>query len=245
MKISIITVSYNSAKTIEATFKSVLNQTYSNIEYIVVDGGSNDGTLLIAENYSDLINILVSEPDNGIYHAMNKGIKLSTGDVIAILNSDDFFASSDIVFKVSEMINETKSDVIYGNINYINKVGKIVRLWNSFKYEKGSFAEGWHPPHPSLFVKKHIYDKYGDFDLDFNIASDFEFMLRIFENNDYKKTYLNETIVCMMTGGKSNTIQGVLEGNKEIKQAFKKNNIKYQKFYFFKRYLYKILEYLK
>ena len=245
MKVTIITVSYNSDKTIETTFKSVLEQTYSNIEYIVIDAGSTDNTLNIAKKYSDLISILISERDNGLYYAMNKGIKLSTGNVIGILNSDDFYKNKFVIQKVANEFETKDVNMVYGNIDYINIDGKIVRFWKSSIYKINSFKTAWHPPHPSLFVKKIVYEKYGDFDTDFKIASDFELMLRFFEHHSLSSSYLNDTMVTMLLGGVSNTFSGILRGRDEITRAFKKNEIRPSFFYLAYRYLPKIYNILK
>ena len=245
MKISLITVCYNSSTTILDNIISVSDQTYSKIEHVFIDGKSSDDTVRIIKNNSSVEFKLISEDDDGIYHAMNKGIKLASGDIIGILNSDDAFSSNYIISKVINKFQETNCDILYGNINYKNKTGETVRIWDSSLYSKGSFVKGWHPPHPSLFVKKSVYDSCGLFDTDFKIAADFEFMLRVFEKNDFKISYLNETLVSMLVGGKSNTLRGIISGQKEIKMAFKKNNIYLPKFYFVRRYLKKLKEYLK
>jgi glycosyltransferase involved in cell wall biosynthesis len=240
LKISIITVCYNSSKTILDNIKSVNDQSFKNIEHVFVDGLSSDNTVELIKLYSRKKKVIISEQDNGLYYAMNKGIKIASGDIIAILNSDDIFSSDDIISKVVNKFKKTKCDILYGNINYKNKKNKIVRTWNSSPYQKGFFSKGWHPPHPSLFLKKSVYDSCGLFDTDLKIAADFEFMLSVFEKNDFKIEYLNETIVSMLIGGKSNTLSGVVKGYKEIKLAFKKNNIYLPNFYFFRRYLQKL-----
>ena len=245
LKVSIITVSYNSQKTIQRTISSVNNQDYSNIEHIFIDGQSDDRTLEIIKSKSNRKNILISQPDMGIYDAMNKGLKIASGDIIGILNSDDIFTSDSVVSKVVKTFIEKKSDILYGNINYFNEKGVIVRTWKSSKFIKGDFVKGWHPPHPSLFVRRYVYEKDGLFDIDLKIASDFEFMLRIFEKSNYDIIYLNQTVVSMLTGGKSNSIIGIYKGYKEIQKAFKKNNLTPKSFYFIKRYISKIFEYLK
>jgi glycosyltransferase len=245
MKVSIITVSYNSSDTIRKTFNSVKNQNYDDIELIVVDGGSNDSTVSIINENKNFIAKFICEPDNGIYDAMNKGIKLASGDIIGILNSDDIYSSENIISEVVSQFKKTKCDVLFGNINYMNQKGEIVRTWNSSPYQRGSFSKGWHPPHPSLFVKKSVFNSCGLFNTDLKIAADFEFMLRVFEKNNFRILYLNETFVSMLVGGKSNTFRGIIIGHKEIKLAFKKNNIYLPKFYFVRRYFNKLKEYLK
>lgn len=242
MKITIITVSYNSDKTIERTIKSIFKQSYNDIEYIIIDGGSTDETLNILKKYNEIINLIISEPDEGLYYAMNKGIKLATGNVIGILNSDDFFKDNFVLQKVANEFKITKSDMVYGNIDYINNENKIVRYWKSSVFKKNSFCKGWHPPHPSLFIKKKIYDKYGVFNTNLRICSDFELMLRFFEVHNVTSSYLDLTTTTMLVGGVSNSLSGILRGRKELKIAFKLNNIKRSIFYEYHRYLPKILK---
>lgn len=237
MKISIITVCYNSAATIEKTIESVAAQTYNNIEYIVVDGNSKDLTVAIIKKYETVINKWISEPDNGLYDAMNKGIAMASGDLIGILNSDDFYKNKFVIQKIVNEFEIKDVDMVYSNIDYINKNEKIVRFWKSSFYKINSFKTAWHPPHPSLFVKKIVYEKYGYFDTDFKIASDFELMLRFFERHSLSSSYLNATTVTMLSGGVSNTFSGILNGRDEIMRAFKKNKIRPSFFFLAYRYL--------
>ena len=245
MKISIITVSFNSSKTIINSINSVNNQNYKNIEHIFIDGNSDDGTFELIKKYSTRSKIVISEPDEGLYDAMNKGIKIATGDIIGILNSDDIFSSTTIISIIADAFKRNKCDILYGNINYINNENKNVRYWKSSKFIKGTFKNGWHPPHPSLFIKKDVYDNYGNFDISLKISSDFDLMLRFFEKSNNKCFYLDKTIVNMMIGGRSNTIKGIIKGSKEIKLAFTKNKIKPAYLYLFNRYMNKIFKYLK
>ena len=242
MKVSVITVCYNSSKTILDTIKSINQQTYPDIEHIFVDGQSNDSTLEIINENSNRNPIIISESDEGLYYAMNKGVKLATGDIIGILNSDDFFKDNFVLQKIVNQFEITKSDMVYGNIDYLNSENKIVRYWKSSVFKKKSFSKGWHPPHPSLFIKKKIYDKYGVFNTDLRICSDFELMLRFFEVNNISSSYLDLTTTTMLVGGVSNTLAGILRGRKEINIAFKLNNIKRSIFYDYYRYLPKILK---
>jgi len=232
MKISIITVSYNSENTIETTFKSVLQQTYSNIEYIVVDGGSTDGTLKIAEKYSAIITVLVSEQDDGLYDAMNKGIKLATGDVIGLINSDDLFCDPDALTKVVKVFEKNKNlDSVYADLFYVSQhdTNKIVRRWVTGNQRK--FKYGWHPAHPTFYIKKSVYDRYGLFDLSFNLASDFEIMLRFLDKEKISTTYLKEPLVKMRLGGETNkNFKNIYRQNIECVKAFKKNDLKVIKF---------------
>ena len=229
MKVSIITVVYNNEDTIKDAIESVLNQTYKNIEYIIIDGVSTDGTVEVIKSYGDKIDKFISEKDNGIYDAMNKGIKLASGDIVGILNSDDFYASNDIIEKVVKTLKEQKVDSVYGDLVYVNAkdTNKIVRYWKSKPYKKGLFKKGWHPAHPTFFVKKEIYDKYGIFNLDFKIAADYELMLRFLEKYQISSGYIPEVFVKMRIGGESNqSIKNIIKANIESYNAWKVNNLK-------------------
>jgi len=213
MKISIITVSYNSAKTIEDTIVSVVGQSYPDIEYIIIDGGSTDETLNIVRKYIDgstnpskMVIKVVSENDNGMYDAMNKGIKLATGDIVGILNSDDIYASNEVVRIVAETFVRDVSDCIWGDLVYVdrNNPGKVTRKWESSSYEEGNFQKGWHPPHPTFFVKRGVYERYGSFRTDLRTSADYELMLRFLEKNKITSSYVPQILVRMREGGKSN-----------------------------------------
>tara|TARA_R110000822_G_scaffold89201_3_gene206286 strand:+ start:24 stop:773 length:750 start_codon:yes stop_codon:yes gene_type:complete len=234
MKISIITVSYNSGKTIETTFMSVLQQTYKNIEYIVIDGGSTDNTLKIIEKYSEIITVLVSEQDNGLYDAMNKGISLATGDVIGLINSDDLFCDPDALNKVAKVFKKNINlDSVYADLFYVSQqdINKISRRWISGIQRK--FKYGWHPAHPTFYIKKTIYDRFGLFDLSFKLAADFEIMLRFLEKHNISTTYLKEPLVKMRLGGETNkSLKNIYYQNIECLRAFDKNNIKVAKFFY-------------
>ena len=184
MKISIITVCFNAVSTIKDTIDSVLNQNYPEIEYIIVDGASTDGTVEIIRSYGNRIAKFISEPDEGIYDAMNKGISLASGNIVAILNADDFYINSQVISKVVKAFRESGADIVYGDIVIVHpeNTEKVVRYWKAGKYRPGSFKWGWHPPHPAFFVKRKIYEKYGVFDLEFKrVAADFEIMARFME----------------------------------------------------------------
>ena len=228
MKVSIITVVYNNKDTIKNAIESVLNQTYKNIEYIIVDGASTDGTVEIIKSYGDSIDKFISEKDNGIYDAMNKGIRLASGDIIGILNSDDFYANNNIIEKVVKEFEDKKVDSVYGDLVYVNAkdTNKIVRYWKSKPYKKGLFKKGWHPAHPTFFVKKKIYEKYGLFNLDFKIAADYELMLRFLEKHQISNSYIPEIIVKMRLGGESNqSIKNIIKANIESYNAWKMNDL--------------------
>ncbi len=245
MKVSIITVVYNNKKTIEDTIKSVLNQTYKNIEYIIIDGASTDGTVDIIKSYEDKIDKFISEPDNGIYDAMNKGIKLTTGDIVGTINSDDFYASDNIIEMVMKEFKEKNIDSLYGDLIYIkyDNINKVSRYWKSSKFIKGSFLKGWHPPHPTFFVKKDVYNRYGLFDTSLSISADFEIMLRFLERYEITTTYLPTVLIKMREGGISNnSLKNILIGHKNIRKAFLKNGYKPSIFYTPKRLFSKILQ---
>lgn len=227
MKISIITPSFNSEKTIENTIKSVLNQTYKDIEYIIIDGGSKDNTLAIINKYKSRITEVISEPDKGIYDAMNKGIKLATGEVVGILNSDDLYFDEYVVENVVKVFKENPIDCLWGNLVYFkNDSNKFIRIWKGGKYKPGIFKTGWVPPHPTFFVKKEIYKKYGYFRLDFPIAADYELMLRFLEKYKIKGYYLPRFLVKMRVGGTSNKLKNIIKGNLECIRAWKENNLR-------------------
>lgn len=249
LKISIITVCYNSEKHIENAILSVLNQSYSNIEYLVIDGGSKDATIKIINKYKDSISTFVSAPDNGIYDAMNKGLSLATGDVIGFLNSDDFYSDRESVKKAMEVFNrETNIDCVFANVNYVNedKPDKIVRRWVSGEYKARSFKRGWHPAHPTFWVKKEIYKKFGVFDPSFKLAADFEIMLRFLEKYKITNIYINEPLIHMRLGGAtSGSLKNIIKQNKECYLAFEKNNIKISLLYTFFRLIPKIKEFFR
>lgn len=230
MKISIITVSYNSEKTIRDTLQSVANQTYDNIEHLIVDGNSNDNTLKIVEEFPHITNIL-SEPDNGIYDAMNKGILRATGEVIGILNSDDIFASSNIIAEIAKVFQEGVAlDTLYGNIEYFEhgQVDKIVRYWRTKSYYSRFFEDGEVPPHPALFVKKKVYDEIGLYYPHFKICSDYEFMFRMLKISGYKSKFLDKSIVKMRMGGVSTRgIRSYITTTKELKECWQMNGYNY------------------
>lgn len=229
MKISIITVSFNSQNTIEETILSVINQSYKEIEYIIIDGKSADETMSIIEKYKDKISIIISEKDKGIYDAMNKGINLATGDIIGILNSDDVYASNDVITEVAKKIKESNADALYADLVYVerNNLNKIKRYWKSGKFKRSKFKWGWMPPHPTVFIKKHLYNKFGTFNLELKSAADYELMLRFFYKENITPVYLQKVITKMRQGGESNaTVKNRVNANKEDRKAWKINACK-------------------
>ena len=241
MKVSIITVCFNSELTIEETINSVISQTYSNIEYIIIDGKSTDNTLKIIKKFGNRVDLLISEKDDGIYHAMNKGVSEATGDVIGILNSDDLFYSNNTIKNVVKyFIADKKLKILYGNIIFFNSyTKKVTRFWKSKKYYKNFFEHGNIPPHPSVFIKKEIYFK-NKFNTNFKIAEDYEFLLRLLKKKNILSKYINETIVKMREGGISTTTKHLFFQNKEIIKCWQLNNLPIPWYFFILRIIKKI-----
>jgi glycosyltransferase involved in cell wall biosynthesis len=230
MKISIITVVYNNERTINDALVSVLGQTYKDVEYVIIDGNSSDKTVQIINNFKDRLGYFISEKDAGIYDAMNKGVLAATGDVIGILNSDDLYQDATVIESVmNQFIQNPTLDIVYGDLVYVknDNVDKVVRNWISNPYYKNFFENGNVPPHPSLFVKKSVYEKAGLFDLNFKLAADYEFMLRIFKKHNFKSKYINKVIVKMRLGGATNqSFSNIKKQNIEILKAWKHNQLK-------------------
>ncbi|MES2679530.1 MAG: glycosyltransferase family 2 protein [Bacteroidota bacterium] len=246
MKISIITVTYNSAATIEQTILSVIGQSHPDIEYIIVDGQSTDDTLKIVEKYKHRIAKVVSEKDSGLYDALNKGIGLATGDVIGLLHSDDFYIDDKVIEKYAQLFIDKKPDAVYSDLYYVDKTdtGKIVRKWKSGSYSPGAFVNGWMPPHPTFFVKKELYVKFGQFNLGFKSAADYELMLRFIHKQKINLAYLPEYTVKMRVGGKSNvTVQNRINANLEDRRAWEINGLKPRFYTLYLKPLRKILQF--
>lgn len=247
MKVSIVTVCFNSIDTIEQTLNSVLSQTYPDIEYIVIDGGSTDGTLDILKKYRNQIHRYVSEPDHGIYNAMNKGIRLAAGDIVATLNSDDVYADETIVSRMAEFMRKNNLDAAYGDLVYTAPANTthITRVWKAGKYKKNAFRHGWVMPHPTFFCKNQFFERYGYFDERFQIAADFELMLRFVEKHKINVGYLPEVIVKMRSGGKANVLRGMIRGNWEILKSFRLNGLHLSPCYFVLKPIIKLSQILK
>lgn len=229
MKVSIITVCYNSASTIEATIRSVVSQDYKNIEYIIVDGKSQDDTLQIVEKYAEEISKVVSEKDEGIYFAINKGIALATGDIIGILHADDFYTHEKIISGVVRAFQGKNVETVYGDLQYVDRgdTEKIKRHWSAGEYHEGLFYKGWMPPHPAFFVLKKCYKKYGLFNTSLKSAADYEMMLRLLHKHKCSTAYIPEVLVKMRIGGKSNvSIANRIRANREDKKAWLLNGLK-------------------
>ena len=228
LKVSIITVCFNSERTIEDTLISVSGQSYQNIEHIVVDGASTDSTLSILRAHADRIAHLISEPDLGIYDAMNKGIALASGNVIGFLNADDVFARKDSIEKVVTAFERNSAVAVYGDLVYVRgeNLDAIVRLWRSGKFSPAKLKFGWMPPHPTFYVRNELVTLVGNFDTSFRIAADYDFILRCLSRKDLPVVYVPDILVRMRAGGASNrSVMAVLRKSQEDYRALRKNRI--------------------
>lgn len=249
MKISVITAAYNSGKTIADTFKSVLSQSYLDYEYIVVDGCSKDNTIDVIEEYEPRFKgkmRWVSEPDKGIYDAMNKGIKMATGDVVGIINSDDFFTSNEVLESVAKEFGKDSSlDAIYGDIHFVKDedLTKCTRYYSSSYFRPWLLRFGFMPAHPSFYVRKEVYERHGLYDLQFRTSSDFEMMVRLFGKNKIKSKYINMDFVTMRAGGESTAgMEAKKKVNRDIASSLKKHGIFTCQAFQWIRYLWKAVE---
>lgn len=246
MKISIITVVYNNEATIRQAIESVLNQTYLNLEYIIIDGKSTDNTVSIIEEYKDQLSCFVSETDKGLYDAMNKGIASATGDLIGILNSDDTFYSDNVI---QEIVDFHKKNDIYasvGNIIQHKENGKVVRQYSSKYWSPNKLKVGFMPPHPSIFFNKELFEKYGNYELGFKIGADYELITRFFLKNRIVWKYSGITTTAMLIGGLSSS--GASSYNlitKEIQKALSMNDISYSSIKIKMRFMWKLIGFLK
>ncbi len=228
MKISIITITYNSEKTLRDTIESVLSQSYPNIEYIIVDGKSKDDTCNIVRSYGDRITTFISEKDNGLYDALNKGIKLATGDVVGFLHSDDMYASTETVKIIAEAFTKFQIDSVYGDLVYVdqNDTSKIIRFWRSRKFSRAKALTGWMPPHPTFYLKREIYEKYGGFNTTFKIAADYESILRYLVRFKASTFYIPIVLIRMRVGGESNkSVKNIIRKSLEDIRAMNTNGL--------------------
>lgn len=229
MKVSIITITLNSAKTVERTLLSVQQQTYGDIEHIVIDGASTDGTMEIVNHYASRLAQVVSEPDNGLYDALNKGLALATGDIIGILNSDDVLADESTIATIVSRFVREQADLVYGDLLYCrdtNKSDSVIRYWRSNIFREKSLKCGWMPPHPTLYCRRNIYEIVGLFNSGFRISADYDLILRIFSHSEFKKVYLPNVIVKMSAGGVSNrNLHTILLKSREDLRAVRSNHI--------------------
>lgn len=247
MKISIITVCLNAESTLRSCIQSVIEQTYNNIEYIIIDGGSTDNTLNIITSFSNRINYYVSEPDQGLYDALNKGISKSSGEIIAFLHADDVYAHCEVIQNYINAFTTFKTDGIYANICYTHQhnLNRITRIWKSGDYIKNAFLMGWMPPHPSLVIRKTCYVQFGTFRTDLSISADYELMLRFIHVHNISLHYMNQNVILMRRGGKSNSsLTSRIKAHKQDKLAWKYNSIKPKWFTLFLKPLKKLKQFI-
>lgn len=228
VKISVITAVFNARDSVEDAIKSVLRQTYDNFELIVIDGASTDGSKEVIENFRDSLGVFISEPDDGIYDALNKGIKFASGDVIGFLHADDVFENDDILSKVAINFMDSEIDAVYGDLVYISKKkpANILRYWKSGAYSEGMLKQGWMPPHPTFYCRRSAYTQMGMFDVSFDIAADYDCMLRFFTSKNFRCAYIPEVLVRMSVGGTSNrSISNIIRKSVEDYRALSWNNV--------------------
>lgn len=228
MKISIVTATYNSGRTVRDTLDSIAKQQYADVEHIIVDGLSKDDTLAVVKQFSHVAKVL-SEKDNGIYDAMNKGLQLATGDIIGILNSDDFYTSSTVLSKVAAAFEDPSVEAVYGDLQYVKQdnVELVIRTWKAGVFQRKNLYYGWMPPHPTFFVRRHVYEKAGMFNTTLRSAADYELMLRFLLKHNIHLCYIPEVLVRMRAGGISNvSLKHRIKANREDAMAWKLNDLK-------------------
>ncbi|ROQ22525.1 glycosyltransferase family 2 protein [Gallaecimonas pentaromativorans] len=228
MKISVITATWNSGRTIASTLDSLAAQSYKDVELIVIDGASSDDTVEIIKSRKDIDFVLISEPDNGIYDALNKGILKASGDVVGFLHSDDFFSSPNVLTEIAAEFERSGVDAVYGDLEYVaqNNVEKVIRLWRSGLYSKSKIVNGWMPPHPTFYMRRNKYLELGAFDLRYRIAADYESILRYLWKANVSVAYIPKVLVKMRVGGESNrSFMNIIKKSKEDWQAMKENDL--------------------
>ncbi len=226
--ITLITVVYNNVNHIKGAIQSVLSQNHPHIEYVVIDGDSDDGTVEVIKEFQDKITVLLSEPDKGIYDALNKGIRHSSGDVVGFLHSDDFFSHDEIVSQIAKVFANDRVDVVYGDLNYVKKgqTNTIVRHWKAGEFSQRKLTYGWMPPHPAFYMRRELYDQFGGFDLTYKIAADYDCMLRFLSKRNLIVLYIPEVFVNMRVGVVSNkSLSNILQKSREDYRALKSNHV--------------------
>lgn len=247
LKISIITVCYNSAATIEDTILSVASQNHKNIEHIIIDGASTDGTMEVIARHRHALAVVVSEPDQGVYDAMNKGLRHASGDVVGFLNADDVYMDEEAVSHIAKAFHDTEVDACYADLIYVESDNpqNLVRSWKSRPFSPGLFKRGWMPAHPTFFVRRRIYEKYGGFDLQYRLQADFELTMRFLEIYRIRSVYIPKVLVRMRMGGLTNrSVLNVLRGNIEAYRACRKNGFKVTPFFMVRKVLSRLPQYL-
>lgn len=247
LRISVVTVCYNSAATIAEALESVANQRWAETEHIVIDGGSTDGTLDVIESHRDKLAHVISEPDAGIYDAMNKGVARATGDVLAFLNSDDRYVGPDILADIAGYFASGSFDAVYGDVDFVRSgaPAKVVRRYSSARFSPARLADGWMMAHPALFLRKSVFDSVGPFRPDFRIAGDFEFIVRAFGNRQLRSLYVPRVLVRMRTGGASTAGPlSTIRLNREMLRACRENGVQTSLLRLLARYPRKALEFI-
>ncbi|GHB37054.1 glycosyltransferase family 2 protein [Mongoliitalea lutea] len=247
MKVSIITVTYNSAKTLQDTIDSVVNQCYKDIEYIIIDGASKDGTVDIIKSNEHVVSMWISEPDLGLYDAMNKGLKLATGDIVGIINSDDFYHRTDAIKKIVEGFEDDQVDCVFADVRFVrpDNLEKTVRYYSSRRFNLGAFSWGYMPAHPTFFTFRKNYEKYGFYKTDYVIAADFELLVRFLYKHKLHYKYLKLDLMKMRLGGVStNSFKSTYIINKEDYRACRENGLNTNYIRLYSRYFRKFMEYI-
>ena len=245
MKVSIVTVTFNSSNTIRTTLESVANQSWNDIEHIIIDGNSSDDTLSIAREFKHISKI-ISEKDKGIYDAMNKGIQNASGEIIGFLNSDDWLANNLVVDEIARNFKETNIDAVYGDLEFVKNEddNNPKRIWISEDYKDNSFSRGWVPPHPTFYAKLDLYKKYGAFDAKLKFAADFDIMCRLIAKEKIKTKYMPGIKIKMRLGGATTkNLKNIILGNIEIYNSLKRNDIKVNPLFFFNKIFSKLKQF--
>lgn len=246
-KISVITAVYDNVSTIEDTILSVISQTHPNVEHIIIDGASMDGTMDVIRKYMAKIAVVKSEPDHGIYDAMNRGLALATGDIIGFLNGDDVYADPRVLEEIASTIETQKVDACYGDLVYVDRkdVRKAVRYWQSRAYRDGLFEKGWMPAHPTFYAKRWVYEKYGGYDLAYRRQSDFELTMRFLAVHRIRSAYIPRVLVKMRSGGASRELMHILEGNIEAYCACRRHSLKVTPLFIAKKILSRVPQFFR
>ncbi len=228
MKISVVTAVYNRVGTIGDAIASVRAQTHENVEHVIQDGGSKDGTLDVVNAHTDPATVIVSEPDSGIYDAINRGIARATGDVIGLMHSDDFFADEGVLAKVAQAFADPQIDGVYGDLEYVaaNDPQRVIRYWRSGAYQPARLRRGWMPPHPTLYLRREVFDRHGLYDTSFGIAADYDAMLRYLVKGKISLAYIPQVLVKMRMGGESNrSLERIMRKSREDLRAIRRNGV--------------------
>ena len=228
IKISVVTAVYNCPKTVGQAIDSVLSQTYPAVESIVIDGASTDGTLAVLEPYRERLGVLISEPDKGIYDALNKGIKYATGEVVGFLHADDVFENNEVLAKVAAAFEDPSVDAVYGDLVYVRHgdIGQVIRYWKSGPYDATALAHGWMPPHPTFYVRRSVYAQLGGFDTRYRIAADYDTILRFLAVGKIRAAYIPEVFVRMRAGGISNrSLRTIMRKSREDFDVLRRNKV--------------------